>query len=111
MPPRFARVGASVSTERNQDIGGCQRHRFVGPTKISGSDPSLATVWTTHPGATTLGVLRPTIKLAALLPQADDWVDQRQQCIDVGCAYIRLAYQTENALPRASVRSGTQSFA
>lgn len=35
----------------------------------------------------------------ALARLADDWADQRQQCVDVLCAYIRLPYDPEDSSP------------
>lgn len=46
--------------------------------------------------ATQLGSDKPAVRLAgvyAMAGLADDWADNRQQCVDVLCAYIRLPYE------------------
>lgn len=48
--------------------------------------------------ATQLGNTSPTVRLAgvyALANLADDWPDQRQQCVDVLCGHLRVPWTTE----------------
>lgn len=64
-----------------------------------------------------LGHENPTIALTgvyALANLADQWQDQRQQCVDVPCSYLRLPWdwqppsdQPPNEHPRDSVRTTT----
>ncbi len=54
-----------------------------------------------------LGSSDSTARLAgiyALSNLADAWVDERQQCVDVVCAYLRLPWTPEAAYPRAAMR-------
>lgn len=50
-----------------------------------------------------LGHSQPSTRLAgvyAMAGLADDWESQRQACIEVLCAYLRLPYETDTASPR-----------
>ncbi|WP_037815661.1 pentapeptide repeat-containing protein [Streptomyces sp. NRRL S-1022] len=60
----------------------------------------LADRYTT--AASQLGDDKPAVRLAgvyALARLADDWEEQRQVCIDVLCAYLRMPYQTDPTSP------------
>ncbi|MFF1258314.1 MULTISPECIES: pentapeptide repeat-containing protein [unclassified Streptomyces] len=60
----------------------------------------LAERYTT--AAEQLGHDQPPVRLAgvyALARLADDWPEQRQVCVDVLCAYLRMPYETDPAEP------------
>ncbi|MFE4678206.1 pentapeptide repeat-containing protein [Streptomyces sp. NPDC056723] len=60
----------------------------------------LAERYTT--AADQLGHDKPAVRLAgvyALARLADDWKEQRQVCIDVLCAYLRMPYEPDPSLP------------
>jgi hypothetical protein len=51
-------------------------------------------------GAALLGHDKAAVRLSgvyAIVGLADDWEDQRQQCIEVLCAYLRLPYDPESS--------------
>ncbi len=68
-----------------------------------------------------LGSDKPAVRLAgvyAMAGLADDWEENRQTCVDVLCAYLRMPYEPDpgpdapepNDLPsRPSAKSATQS--
>lgn len=64
--------------------------------------------------ATQLGSERPAIRLAgvyALARLADDWPEQRQVCIDVLCAYIRMPWDPSNTASREEAQVHKAIFA
>ncbi|WP_327389293.1 pentapeptide repeat-containing protein [Streptomyces microflavus] len=49
-----------------------------------------------------LGHEQPAVRLAgvyAMARLADDWPEQRQVCVDVLCAYLRMPYETDTTAP------------
>jgi hypothetical protein len=59
--------------------------------------------------ASQLGNANAAIRLAGVYSMArlaDDWEHQRQTCVDVLCAYMRMSFQQEPSKPRSTDRLG-----
>ncbi|WP_329321549.1 pentapeptide repeat-containing protein [Streptomyces sp. NBC_01262] len=81
-------VLAGVYAYRKQRIAESDAHRA--------DDSQLAERYTT--ASEQLGHTTPAVRLAgvyAMARLADDWTEQRQVCVDVLCAYLRMPYEPD----------------
>jgi uncharacterized protein YjbI with pentapeptide repeats len=79
-------------------VYGYRKQRLVEGDARRADAEQLAQRYTT--AADQLGHEKPAVRLAgvyAMARLADDWDDQRQVCIDVLCAYLRMPYETDPA--------------
>jgi uncharacterized protein YjbI with pentapeptide repeats len=75
------------------------RRQLIGETESHRADERLFTERFTT-AAEQLGHEKAAVRLAgvyAMARLADDWDEQRQTCIDVLCAYLRMPYEPEGA--------------
>ena len=79
-------------------VYGFRKQRLVEGDAQRADAEQLAQRYMTAAGQ--LGHERPAVRLAgvyAMAQLADDWDEQRQVCIDVLCAYLRMPYETDPA--------------
>lgn len=79
-------------------VYGYRKQRLVEGDAHRTDAEQLAQRYTT--AAEQLGHERAAVRLAgvyAMARLADDWVEQRQVCIDVLCAYLRMPYESDTA--------------
>jgi uncharacterized protein YjbI with pentapeptide repeats len=79
-------------------VYGYRKQRLVEGDAHRADAEQLAQRYTT--AADQLGHEKAAVRLAgvyAMARLADDWVEQRQVCIDVLCAYLRMPYETDPA--------------
>lgn len=79
-------------------VYGYRKQRLVEGDARRADAEQLAQRYTT--AADQLGHEKPAVRLAgvyAMARLADDWDDQRQVCIDVLCAYLRMPYEPDPA--------------
>lgn len=79
-------------------VYGYRKQRLVEGDAHRADAEQLAQRYTTAAGQ--LGHEKPAVRLAgvyAMARLADDWDEQRQVCIDVLCAYLRMPYEPDTA--------------
>ena len=92
-------------------VYGYRKQRLVEGDARRADAEQLAQRYTTAAGQ--LGHEKAAVRLAgvyAMARLADDWVEQRQVCLDVLCAYLRMPYEPDPAsenIAKVSEKSGT----
>lgn len=77
-----------------------QQHELAGRAEEREATRLLNERFTTAAGQ--LGDGQPAVRLAgvyAMAGLADDWPQQRQTCVDVLCAYLRMPYEPDRVIP------------
>ncbi len=90
-------AAADRSSKAAEEAVGINREAAAGVGQRAAAD-ALAKRY--HEAATQLGHDKVAVRLAggyAMARLADDWPEQRQSCVDVLCAYLRMPAQTEAA--------------